>query len=253
LSLKLLNETHRDIFYRLCLDIVDSTKNAATEAEALGVAISQTWRWHRLLRGGRDHLLSPDEQRGLIGELVLLERILIPTLQPFKALDSWMGPQGAAQDFELGAVHIESKAHGRSPSPTVRISSEYQLNEQELEALYLSVVEVSAVQTSENDSSTLTEIAERIKQTIVTIDSASINGFEDNLLAAGFNWADDYSSWRWAVGSIQLYRVKDGFPRITPHDLKLGIEGVRYGISVTECEPFKTSDESLVSIIQSNG
>ena len=32
LSLKLLNETHRDIFHRLCLDIIDTTKNAASEA-----------------------------------------------------------------------------------------------------------------------------------------------------------------------------------------------------------------------------
>ena len=252
LSLKLLNETHRDIFHRLCLDIIDSTKDASSEAEALGSAISQTWRWHRLLRGGRDDLLSPDEQRGLIGELIFLERMLIPTLQPYKALDSWTGPQGAAQDFEVGAVHIESKSHGRSPSPSIRISSEYQLNEQELEALYLSVVEVSTAQTSETDASTLTEIAHRIKQAIATVDPSAINILEDNLLAAGFKWTDDYSSWRWTVGDIQLYQVKDGFPRITPSDLRLGVENVRYGVSLTECEPFKTSDENLVNMIQSN-
>lgn len=72
LVLKLRDASQLDIFERLCRDIVGSTYGAASEREAVAAALGRTWRWHHLLRGGSDERLSPNEQQGLIGELLVL-------------------------------------------------------------------------------------------------------------------------------------------------------------------------------------
>jgi len=92
LRIKLTNSTHLDIFYQFCLDIVNSTVNSRSEHEAVATAISRTWRWYRLLRGGHDGLLSIEQQRGLIGELLVIERLLLTTMNPVASIDSWKGP-----------------------------------------------------------------------------------------------------------------------------------------------------------------
>ena len=79
LAFKLLDSNQQDIFQTLCLDIIASSMQAASESEAISAALMRTWRWRHLLRGGESALLSPEEQKGLIGELLALERLLPAT------------------------------------------------------------------------------------------------------------------------------------------------------------------------------
>jgi hypothetical protein len=92
LTFQLVDAAQRDIFEKLCSDIVSATAQAATEKEAVATAIARTWRWHYLLRGGSDRRLSPEEQKGLIGELLFIERHLLPIFAPNVALSAWNGP-----------------------------------------------------------------------------------------------------------------------------------------------------------------
>ena len=110
LILKLLDSSQRDLFHRLCSDILSCAETAKSEKEMLGVVLSRTWRWHHLLRGGSDRRLSAEEQKGLIGELLVLERYLFPSCLPMEALSAWGGPMGSPKDFEMGQVGIEVKA-----------------------------------------------------------------------------------------------------------------------------------------------
>ena len=79
--------------------------------------LARTWRWHRLLQGSRDGRLGDEEQKGLIGELVVLERRLLRLLPVLRALDavrSWTGPLDTPRDFEISRIHVEAKARGRT-------------------------------------------------------------------------------------------------------------------------------------------
>jgi hypothetical protein len=129
----------RDIFFQLCIDIMGSAARAESEAEALSTTVARTWRWHHLLRGGSSGLLSPEQQKGLIGELLVLEKDLLPVLSPAEAIAGWRGPLGAAKDFLIGKVAIESKALGRSTSPAVLVNSEFQLDETVVKRLFLHI------------------------------------------------------------------------------------------------------------------
>lgn len=69
------------------------------------------------------------------------------------------------------------------------------------------------------------------------------------LSAAGFRWEDDYSDSNWIEGTSRLYRVDDGFPRITALTIMSGVSNVKYSISLAACEPFHIEDNVLASAL----
>ena len=99
LVVRLLEATHRDIFLTLCKDIAGSAAQASSEAEAVSIAVMRTWRWHQLLRAGADQRLTPDEQRGLVGELLVLQRHLLTRLSASSSVAAWIGPTDAPKGF----------------------------------------------------------------------------------------------------------------------------------------------------------
>jgi hypothetical protein len=94
LIIRLLDSSLLDVFSRLCLDIVSASSHAASEQEAVQLAIARTWRWHHMLRGGGSGLLTAEEQKGLLGEMAVLERYFLDTLPAAKAIAAWRGPLG---------------------------------------------------------------------------------------------------------------------------------------------------------------
>ena len=251
LIIRLLESEQREIFYRLCLDIVDATNGAATEAEALSRFVARTWRWHRLLRGGRDGRLNEEQQRGLVGELGLLERYLLSALGAAPAVRSWRGPLGAPKDFEIGRVCVEVKARRGDSAPQVTISSEHQLDSTGVDVLVLYVVEVVEAVGGTENAATVTEMANRIRAMVAARDPMAADLFDGRLFATGFDWADDYSDRRWVRGREHFFNVRDEFPRITRSGLPSGIVNVRYSVFLAECEVFRMNPEDLLDLVRS--
>ena len=242
--IRLTDTEQRDIFLRFCRDIVEATALAQTEEQAVERFLARAWRWHRLLQGGRDKRLGDDEQRGLIGELVVLERHLFPALGALDAVRCWTGPLDAPHDFEISRIHVEAKARG-SATPRVMISSEHQLESGNAERLFLHVTEVTTATEGGQDALTVTEIASRIRLALAGRDMAAVEIFEERLAAVGFDWTDDYSDKSWVVGQEAVYEVREGFPRITPAMVPGGVGNVRYMISLPDCEDFRVVPPSL--------
>jgi hypothetical protein len=250
LVFRLLNSAHREIFLRLCEDIVVSASTAGSEKQAVQTAIARTWRWHHLLRGGTDGRLTSSEQKGLIGEILVLEKYLLPHLSVFDALESWKGPQGAPKDFDAGRVCIEVKAADRASTSAVTINSELQLNHSDEMTLFLCVVDIGDALADSMAGVTITDVVARVRAVINARNKRAVEVFERSLLATGFSWAHDYSDSRWLVGSAQIYRVLDEFPSIVLKDVPPGVSRIIYSISLAACEPFKVNDEVLVSKLE---
>lgn len=246
LILRLVDASQRDIFYSLCRDIVESARTADSEKEAVAIALRRTWRWHLLLRGGAVGRLPPDEQKGLIGELIVLERLLLPYLQPDDAVATWLGPTGAPKDFEIGRTAVESKARRGGSTPYVAISSEHQLDASGVDRMYLHVVELEQEQAPDKPAMTLTDVAARCRNAIAERDISAVEVFDGLLTAAGFAWTDDYGDMRWTEGRHGLYIVGDGFPRLTAESCPAGVQNVRYTIDLAECERYRVSTQELV-------
>ena len=236
LTIRLTDGEQRELFHRFCMDVVDATRPSRSGTEAVERFLVRTWRWHHLLRGGSDSLLSQEEQKGLMGELCVLERQLLPVIGAVDAVQAWKGPVGASKDFQVGWTGIEAKT--RSPHvPTVRISSAEQLDTTGTTRLFLYVIEVSG---APNDpaSETITDVASRVRNTIAALDMSAAIQFEERLNATGFDWNDDYSDNPLSIGEAFLYEILKGFPCVTPSLYPPGVGDVRYSITLSRCERF---------------
>ncbi len=249
LVIRLTDAEQRELFHRLCLDIIAATELAQNEDEAVGRFLTRTWRWHRLLRGGRDGRLDDEEQKGLLGELKILKDHLFPVVGVNRSVRCWTGPLGAPKDFEVDRIAIEAKARRGAAAPYVAISSEHQLDRTGVEALFLHVLEVSAAVGETGRAVTVTEAVNTVQRLITDEGPAMTDLFDDRLAAIGFDPLDDYSDRRWVMGAEHIFEVRDGFPCITGAMFPSGVTHVRYSIGLTECEAFRVDATTLAQRI----
>lgn len=249
LIFKLLESAHREIFQRLCLDIISATASAPDERQAVGAAIARTWRWHYLLKGGTDGRLSPEEQKGLIGELRVLEDHVLEEMSAVDAIEAWTGPSGAPKDFELGSTAIEAKARRGGAQPKVRISSADQLDAADFDRLFLHVIHLSRPGPGDSGVS-LNDIVDRIRKRVQESDIGALLFLEEHLVSAGYRDEDDYADSLWIETGSELFEVIEGFPRIITSALPSSISRVSYDIALVDCLPFATTDESLSESIR---
>ena len=249
LILRLLDSGLRDIFYRLCLDIIGNASREKTEPQAVATAVARTWRWHHLLRGGGSGLLTIEEQQGLIGEMLVLERYFLAAVPSKLAVGAWRGPLGAPQDFVLGKMAIESKARGASDATQIAINSEYQLDDRALNVLFIHLCVFHSAPGEDDRGFTVTDVACRIKERLLRHDSGSAEQYEALLTAAGFRYEDDYSETRWTGGERGIYRVTGAFPRLTPATMPVGVAHVKYVLSLAACGSFLVPPEVLEGAI----
>lgn len=181
LVFKLEESAQRDLFHQLCLDIMSCSSQAPTEREAVRLAIARTWRWHHLLRGGGNQRLSPEEQKGLIGELLVIERHLLPHLECADAIAAWGGPLGAPKDFAIGRVCIEVKTRRGAAAPHVKINSEAQLDDGGIGSLLLYVVDLDRAPSDAPACFSLNDVAARVRDMIASLDQGALEVFEGML------------------------------------------------------------------------
>lgn len=249
LMIKLVDRSNREIFHRLCSDIIDATRNAPDERQAVSLAIRRTWRWHYLLRSGANHKLSMEEQKGLIGEIIVLRDYVLRLLPAVDAVRSWMGPEDAPKDFEIGRLAVEAKARRGAAKPHVAISSEDQLDDSGVELLFLHVVDL-ALTPMGSGGFTITELADEVLAMLLPSDVVATDLFEDKLQKVGLRLEDSYESDCWLIGSTRVFAVTDGFPRITAGDTPPGVESVSYSIDLGHIVDFEVGEGDLEAAIQ---
>jgi hypothetical protein len=86
------------VFAGLCHDIISTTRTNVADDLASTVILSRVGRRRKLLEGELRGM-SKAELRGLIGELVILERDVLSACRATDAVMAWNGPFGAPQDF----------------------------------------------------------------------------------------------------------------------------------------------------------
>jgi putative PD-(D/E)XK family protein DUF4420 len=250
LAFKLIDTEHSDLFHDLCQDVVSRAQKADTETEAVELTLARMWRWHHLLRGGSDGRLSPEEQKGLMGELILLRDCLLPHMPGKEAVSAWCGPLGAPKDFVLGRTAVEVKARRGTAKPLVSISTPEQLDTSELDALFLYVVHLDRAHSDEDDAFTLSDVAEELQKLILYRFPVVLELYENLVASAGLSWDDDYSDMRWIRGSERIFKVNEDFPRLVPTSIPSGISHVRYAVALAECARYETDQSELIEAIK---
>lgn len=234
-----------DLFANLCMDIVSAGEQGETPTDALDRTVRRTLRWHHLLRGGSSERLSVEEQRGLVGELQVLQ-LLCAEIGAEAAIEAWRGPEDGAKDFELHGMCIEVKARRGAARPQVQISSADQLADVAGADVILLVHDVDAA--IKPEGMTLSDHIQVVEDIFQSATLAAYGTWERLLSAAGFDWAHDYSDRRWTVGNRTTFRVEEGFPRI-PSPVPMGVLNVKYAIALDACTAFTVEDDHLLAAI----
>ncbi|WP_298331361.1 PD-(D/E)XK motif protein [Asticcacaulis sp.] len=239
--LTLARHIDTDLFLGLCETLISSLKEVTDSATALAVSLAHLKRWKAFLAGRNARLLSPEEVRGLFGELHVLRRLYQNTLPQASAVDAWLGPDDAHQDFIFGERAIEVKSLSGRERSTVRISSEDQL-ESALPDLFLLTQRLSDIPDSDHALS-LNAIVTQIESELS--DAEAIERFADKLARIGYAHLAEYDSPRFLVSELKGYRVEKGFPRLVRSEIPSGITRVAYEIMLEAIAPFVCDDDDM--------
>jgi hypothetical protein len=227
----------REIFFALCTDLLEATRLATTEKDAIGTLTQRLRRWRRLLQTAKKDRLSDSEIRGLLGELIFLKDVLSPHFGIEAAVLSWQGPTGdAPQDFCVGKTAVEVKARLGTSKGRVEISSFDQLQSQ-MESLFLHVVTFGIAPPGDGGIS-LTGVVSAIRSMLANVKADS--SFEERLYAAGYADGTDYSNPVFQIVAQDYYHVRDGFPRLQRKHIDPGVLDGRYAIDLGQCTEFLT-------------
>ncbi|MER7336160.1 MULTISPECIES: PD-(D/E)XK motif protein [unclassified Micromonospora] len=238
-----------DLFHRLCVDIMEAAGMAPTEPDAVRRVIARTWRWHHLMRGAPSHTLTDSGQKGLVGELKLIEAHLIPSIGAKEAVTGWWGPLDGPKDFEFAPTAIEVKTQRGGAVPAVSISSEHQLDLASFEALYLVVFSVNEIPRESADAATLHGWVSRLRACFEVRAPWASDLLESRLAATGYREEDPYTN-IWSIDGMSIYQVSPDFPRITPDILRPGVDRVRYQIELKEIDGFAVTLETMLSDLE---
>ncbi|MBY5502338.1 PD-(D/E)XK motif protein [Rhizobium leguminosarum] len=238
LVLSLEEPSRRDLFAEICSDCVRSVlrREDEGETELTSVLAARLVAWRAFLRD-QAGALSRNEIVGLIGELLVLDRLLDENAG---AVATWKAPDDGLHDFECRGHGLEVKT-GLGASGQLHISTLDQLDDAGLASLH--ILHVRLVESANGE--TLGQIATRIEQRLngERARGAFLNALLRRGLAPG---ADTNVRPRVACVGIDAYAVGDGFPRLQRSDVALGIADATYQVEVRALVGFAVNTEALL-------
>lgn len=241
----LLNEqANWEIFYALCNDLVQATRPAKDSSVAFTIILRRLARWHEFLKHARPDILSEEQIKGLIGELLFLKNHLMPKFGGGPAVNFWIGPEGAPQDFNIHNAAVEVKCQSGASRPYVKITSAEQLCPQ-LPNMFLYVATLGRTTSDHPSATNLPTLVGDIGNTIQSTAPQQLERFNDLLYGLGYIDSEKYENFSYTLTDEIMFKVTDGFPRICDKDLHEGILNLTYNISISECIPFTQWPEWL--------
>lgn len=217
------------VFTELCRDIVDSTRIDIDPARAGTIVLARIERWRALFLA-ESAGLDRSAQRGLIGELLVLENKLLQQLGADEAVSSWTGPLGMAQDFRLpSGQRIEVKAIERD-ADKILVNGLGQLDGGG-DPLQLTVVRLEDTGPNAADALTVSLLVARLRLRFTDSPSA-LQTFDNMLRFVG--WDDGQESGQVVVRLVRIdeYEVDNNFPRLTACSVPSGILDATYKITL---------------------
>ncbi len=236
ISFQLVENSQEDVFINMCSNLIEYSRDALTEKDALKRVAMRYKQWRRLMEYRNLAILSDEKRRGLIGELLYMKSI-INGAKPMKdVLSGWVGPDGADQDFVYDAIWREIKTTGLS-SDQISIHSLEQLGGR-ADIGELHVYRVDPCAPEAEGSFTLRKL---IKYFIDLFDGdiGLIEEFTNKLNAVGYVDMELYDSYPYKFSGSDIYDVNESFPRITRNDTRSEIIRVEYTLSISSINGWK--------------
>jgi hypothetical protein len=220
-----------ELFGAMACDVIGALDEAAaagaTEQKLLRVFLGRVGAWQEFMRKGSQSL-SPESEIGLFGELTLLRAIIDAGVPLASAIESWVGPLDGVRDFEIGTGALEVKATLSATGFPARIGSLEQLDDSARQPLFIAGARLRQGEAGQN----LPELVSEIRD-VAAGEAEAVRLLSERLIAAGYfdAHADRYFR-RFTLVDTRVVEVKEGFPRLTPGSVPLGITKATYEIDL---------------------
>ena len=238
----------RDIFAILAIDLLDVARSQSTSELALRRCIDRISMWQGLFERLPADGLSDEAQRGLFGELWVLENLMLEVLDLPEAVEAWRGPDPGNQDFVRLGVAIEvkttlAKRHSRLP-----IANEKQLDEVPHSILYLANVRLDE---SAAAGRNLNDLVGNCRQ-LVASDLYAARLLDDCLLKAGYLdvHANLYQERCWQVSGCRFFHVHDHFPRLTEANVPPGVGDIKYSVIADDLSQYECQRSDVAKSLE---
>ncbi len=231
-SFVLTNESLKELFVKLCWDLMEHTKLADKPVEEL---IKRYNNWLKLLQIAGEGKLSSNAQKGLLGELLFLTR-MIDELGEDQAISSWVGPEGSDQDFVFQTSWTEVKTVSVS-SNTVSIASLQQLDRPDVG--HLVVYYMDPTNSLGEYSYSLYSVINSLLGIIQNYNN--IDSFRCKLIRLGLYESDleRYKEDNYYLAECREFIVDCSFPKLTNTDVPPEITNLKYEIDLAAIERFR--------------
>lgn len=228
ISFSLINNKFEDIFCHFCSDIIESSRIISDRNKGSEFICSRYIKWQNMLSKYKSGMLSPSEIKGLIGELYFLKEYLFPQYGQELAVNSWIGPDKADQDFVCENTWYEVKSTV-SGAESLRIASIEQLDmplEGELVVVYLDKTSYS-----DDLKITLNGIYQEVYNLMETEYLKQKLG--DILLNLGYYKRFEYDEYIFKFSKLDRYKVDKTFPCIRKNMLPHAVINAKYDLSIS--------------------
>lgn len=240
----LLENNLSDIFSYFIEDIINELVKVDNQNTALTKITSKINYWKRLFSKMTGGILTPQQQRGLYGELLFLNELLDLNTDKAFVINGWHGPLGANQDFWYNGIAVEIKT-SKSNNPLIKISNEYQLDSSGLENLYVQFYKLNEYQ---GGAETLYSLISNIRKQLSTDILIQFNEKLENLGVNTEN-EEEYNNISYSIGFERTYQITDNFPKIVRSNLNDALSAVSYEIEPKLCTEFEIDNNQVFNHI----
>jgi len=220
-----------DMFALMAEDIVDFLNSRTTESEGsiFHAFLGRIRAWQNFMDSENVGVLSAEAETGLLGELIILDTLLVSGMPAIDAVNAWHGPINGIRDFLIGTGAIEVKTTASQGSFLAKISSLEQMDNSQVQPLYLAGVRVAL----HDSGTTLIAFADSLRSRFIS-DSSAQSIYENLLIQAGLIKAhtDSYIR-RFLHSSTVTFHVNEDFPRLTTSNVRIEIRKARYELDLT--------------------
>ncbi|MBI2714273.1 MAG: PD-(D/E)XK motif protein [Rhizobiales bacterium] len=245
----LSDPAYESVFDVLCSDVAAVAAALSRRADALRSLMRQLHIWQDFMARHGPGGMSDEEIIGLIGELVLIRDHLRPLIGIRAVLNTWAGPDTQPNDFGLPGGFLEVKTTTRQAPTLIPISNAAQLDD-----LRGTILLAHVHLRPDPGGVTLPELAGAVRSIVRQDAPELVARFDEQLRDAGYLEAQaSFYDRRFGLDRVDFYRVTDGFPRLTPADLRPGVDDCRYTIQVRACAPFAVPATYLDSLVGQPG
>lgn len=226
LKLELLDLSNRSIFISLMADLITESLGYEDDESCVRATVDRFLDWKTMMS---NRSFSRTEEKGLFGEMYVLRKIMDKT-DPLTAVQAWMGPNFAVQDFKFASTWVEVKTISTS-SFSVKINSMEQLDSSDPGYLFVVQADEDPVgEKTETVYSLFEELGSRIKK----FSSEAYQLFMDKLKEFKYIiYTDNDDQMKFAVKGELIYHVDDCFPHLNAADDRHAIKSVKYELMLS--------------------